>query len=157
MEFSGDVAGAGGSRRLSAVSLSLPAGRQPLLIDELQALLRQRLRGFASFSLAGFTIALTLDTFIPVSPFRREHPAFVNLPVFVPPLAGVCFLLYSRWSSTLPRLRLLEGALFLILSLQFGLGMYRAFEHGILIGEKPHARYDFPPSWQTTTFCAGSR
>lgn len=105
-------------------------------MDELQALLRQRLRGFACFALAGFTTALILDTFIPVSPFRREHPAFVNLPLFVPLLAGVCFLLYSRWSSSLPRLRLLEGALFLILSLQFALGMYRAFEHGILIGEE---------------------
>jgi serine/threonine-protein kinase len=103
-------------------------GRQPLLIDELQVLLRTRLRGFAAFALAGFVLALVLSYWEPISAFRREHPPFVALPAFVALMVGLNVLLY-RWSTTMRRLRLLEVALFAVVSLQFALAMYDAFQH----------------------------
>lgn len=100
----------------------------------LEALLRRRLRLFSLYALGLFCIAFVLDTFVPVSLFRRDHPAFVLVHFFVLSTASVALVLYSPWARTLARLRTIEIGFFVLLSCQFALSLYGAFRHD---GEMP--------------------
>lgn len=119
------------SSRLPPTVLLPRDGRQPLLLDELESLLRRRLRAVALFALVSFTLSGLLGGVFRMWAFRSDERALVGLCISTSLLALFVALLFSRWPKTLERLRVLELALFGTVAAQMALGMYGVFRDGI--------------------------
>src|SRR4051812_38066722 len=121
-------------RSPSALVVRPHGGRQALLSDELEALHRRRLRGFAGVTLFAVGLAIFLGRTFPTSQFRHDLSAFIGLHVTAAVLAVQAAFLFSRWPRTLARLRTLELLFFGTITVQMALGHLGAFRHGLPAG-----------------------
>src|SRR5947209_3478831 len=76
-------------------------GRQPLMIDELEALLRGRLRGVAAFVLVGLLFTVATNLLFRLALLRRDPPALVGLFTSATVFVVLSCFLYSPWPRTL--------------------------------------------------------